>query len=471
MVNEDAFLSLYSALRVISITRVDREKIISICYCRTDEGKYKIDSGVVIDEWKMELENTNVTDAFNKLLKTLCLHEFPCGNGPWRKQTTIHTIPLNYGKRVMKLVEKTEPQFAVTLRDYGASRSHIESLQEFVSAKHSPWTFDYSWSEEAKSLRELAVKCPELIDEDFIYKHFVTLRLTDKGISEVDEKLLKFSNLEYVTLSANYIKNVNSRNLPRKLLSLELNSNQVSELFSLCVDPPPLVHLGLGSNCLAYVVDYLSGDHWPALLSLDLSYNNLTDLPETLRKLKTLPNLRNLILMGNPLMLTPGYRGFVIDNLKAIDLLDDCRIEADERHRFNQMSKLTEHELSQCLISFQVGHIKNPPVPLELQNPDEQPEYPIISRHYYVEFQYIEEKSINFGVFEMNTSDMIGYNQFDQDRDGLSVSEDMGEGSPAPPSSAFSEKPADFPQDTFFTAVNGGSTKGLPEQTVTSVLK
>ena len=39
----------------------------------------------------------------------------------------------------------------------------------------------------------------------------------------------------------------------------------------------------------------------PSLLSLDLSYNNLTDLKTTVEILKHLPALRNLLLVGNPL--------------------------------------------------------------------------------------------------------------------------------------------------------------------------
>lgn len=39
----------------------------------------------------------------------------------------------------------------------------------------------------------------------------------------------------------------------------------------------------------------------PSLLSLDLSYNNLTDLQSTVEILKQLPVLRNLLLIGNPL--------------------------------------------------------------------------------------------------------------------------------------------------------------------------
>lgn len=408
-----------------------------------------------------------MTDAFQKLLKTLCIQEFPCGIGSWRKHVTVKTIPLNYGKKVMKMIDKTEPQFSVTLKDYDASKSHIETLQEFVSTKHSPWTFDYSWSDEAKSLREVAVKTPELIKDGFIHQHFITLRLADKGISEVDEQLLKFSNLEYLTLSTNYIKNVNSKNLPRKLLSLELNSNLVSELFSLCVDPPALVHLGLGNNCLTYVDDYLSGDHWPALLSLDLSYNNLTDLPETLRKLKTLPNLRNIILMGNPLMLTAGYRGFVVDNLKTIDLLDDLRIEADERHRCNQMARLTEQDLCQCQITFELGHIKNVPKPMELEHPEEQPDYPVITRNYYAEFHYISKEGMNADMFALDQGNGFDFDPFANIGGGThrggsgrgSSRDDMQ----TPMSMPMSDMPAQEPPDTFFTAIDDASTIEPPK--------
>ena len=39
----------------------------------------------------------------------------------------------------------------------------------------------------------------------------------------------------------------------------------------------------------------------PCLLSLDLSHNNLCDLIDVINKLSSLPKLRNLVLLGNPL--------------------------------------------------------------------------------------------------------------------------------------------------------------------------
>jgi hypothetical protein len=69
------------------------------------------------------------------------------------------------------------------LTDFGASHEKTETLQEYVSSKHSPWHLDYSWSEEAKQLREIAVKSPWLIDNNFILSHFKTLRIVDKNVS------------------------------------------------------------------------------------------------------------------------------------------------------------------------------------------------------------------------------------------------------------------------------------------------
>lgn len=67
--------------------------------------------------------------------------------------------------------------------DFGAEHEKTETLQEYVGSKLSPWNLDYSWSEEAKQLREIAVKSPWLIDDNFILSHFKTLRIVDKQVS------------------------------------------------------------------------------------------------------------------------------------------------------------------------------------------------------------------------------------------------------------------------------------------------
>ena len=53
-----------------------------------------------------------------------------------------------------------------------------------------------------------------------------------------------------------------------------------------------------------FVFDYVFR---PNLLSLDLSYNNLVNLPNVMTTLALLPKLRNLVLQGNPLTVRSSF--------------------------------------------------------------------------------------------------------------------------------------------------------------------
>ncbi|KAL3856249.1 hypothetical protein ACJMK2_011024 [Sinanodonta woodiana] len=313
------------------------------------------------------------------------------------------TRPKNLQK--LKSKEKIESKFTVTLKDYGANLEKTEALEEYVISKSSPWKLDYSWSNEAKMLREVAVKSPWLIDDVFILSFFKTIRIVDKNVSEVDPGFLRFSNLEELTLSCNFITTVNAKNLPRSLKVLELCGNQISDLSSLCVQPPELIHLGLGFNRLSFIGDCLTQDYWPSLLSLDLGHNNLTDLLDVVRKLGSLPKLRNLILQGNPLALIPGYRGYTIDCLRKLSILDDIMISADERHHFKGLARRREYILDEAKVTFEVICIKGVPIPDELKNPEDLPEFPIIERKYFVQFMFPEDTSSKAEVFQLTQDD------------------------------------------------------------------
>ena len=67
--------------------------------------------------------------------------------------------------------------------DFGAQHEKTETLEEYLGSAKSPWSLDYSWSEEAKQLREIAVKSPWLIDDSFVLNHFKTLRIVDKNVT------------------------------------------------------------------------------------------------------------------------------------------------------------------------------------------------------------------------------------------------------------------------------------------------
>lgn len=76
----------------------------------------------------------------------------------------------------------------------------------------------------------------------------------------------------------------------------------------------------------------------PNLVSLDLSFNNLTDLHSMVAGLQTLQHLRLLLLQGNPLALVPHYRGFTIDSLARLCVLDDITVASSEKHLFRGLS-------------------------------------------------------------------------------------------------------------------------------------
>lgn len=72
----------------------------------------------------------------------------------------------------------------------------------------------------------------------------------------------------------------------------------------------------------------------PNLVSLDLGFNDLTDLQSMVASLRTLQYLRLLVLQGNPLALVPYYRGFTIDSLSGLCVLDDITVASSEKHQF-----------------------------------------------------------------------------------------------------------------------------------------
>ncbi|XP_076452547.1 leucine-rich repeat-containing protein 43-like isoform X2 [Babylonia areolata] len=326
--------------------------------------------------------------AFERQLKTLCIKEFPCGLGDWREPDAKLQKPKKiYLRSISGRIPKPPLDLNVS-KEPGPQTERTEALQELVNSKLSPWHLDYSWSDEAKELREIAVKSPWLIDNQFVLNHFRTLKIVDKGVTEVDERLLQLQNLTELTLTANFIHSVNSKHLPASLQVLELCANEISDISALCVRPPLLLHLGLGYNRVSFVHDYITGDYWPALLSLDLSNNNLTDLLDIVRKVSTLPKLRNLILLGNPLSLIPGYRGYTIDSLRKLSVLDDIRISADERHHFKGLARRREYILDEAKVGLEVTYLKGVPQPDELKHPEDQPEYPVVERNYYVRFMF-----------------------------------------------------------------------------------
>ncbi|KFQ70259.1 Leucine-rich repeat-containing protein 43, partial [Phaethon lepturus] len=266
-----------------------------------------------------------------------------------------------------------------------------EALMELLSDRRSPWALPSDCSPRDQRLRETAVLTPKLVRGSNVFQVFRSLRIVGKGVEEVDKGLLQLQQLEELILSANHISVITSDNLPRTLKVLELCCNAVADLQDLCAQPPPeLRHLGLGYNRLRGPSQdkYLTAHFWPNLVSLDLSFNNFTNLLELVSQLSSLQKLRVLVLQGNPLALVPPYRGFVIDSLPKLSILDDIHIEPDERHQFHGLARQPELIRRGARVVVSIGEMKGVPDPSSRQQLEVGSKAPVITYSYCVTYEF-----------------------------------------------------------------------------------
>uniref|UniRef100_A0A663MLW4 Leucine rich repeat containing 43 n=1 Tax=Athene cunicularia TaxID=194338 RepID=A0A663MLW4_ATHCN len=343
--------------------------------------------------WMAAPARCSVSAALREHLQHLGLQDFPCGLGSWvrgRGGTAMGRGRPGLG------ADPAEQEEAVLL-----GQESPEARMELLRDPHSPWALLPACSPQDQHLREMAVLAPELVRGSSIFQVLRSLRIVGKGVSAVDEGLLQLEQLEELILSANYISRISSVNLPRTLKVLELCCNAVADLQDLCAQPPPeLQHLGLGYNrlCGPLQDEYLTANFWPNLVSLDLSFNNFTDLLGLVSQLSSLQKLRVLVLQGNPLALIPAYRGFLVDSLPKLCILDDIRIGPQERHQFHALARQPDLPLrSEARVVVSVGEIKGVPDPRALQQLEVGSQAPVITYSYCVTYEFVEGEEIKDG--------------------------------------------------------------------------
>ncbi|XP_061133931.1 leucine-rich repeat-containing protein 43-like isoform X5 [Syngnathus typhle] len=148
------------------------------------------------------MSSVALSAVLDKHIRRLCLDQFPCGKGSWRKDG---------GSEAEAVTEDTD------------------ALLDLLNCPHSPWHHDEPWSPQAAALQRVAVVEPERLDADFVCSYFRKLRIVDKDVSVVDNYLLKFCNLQELVLSANRISEISAENLPRTLKRPELVCLDLSE--------------------------------------------------------------------------------------------------------------------------------------------------------------------------------------------------------------------------------------------------
>nr|XP_061800665.1 leucine-rich repeat-containing protein 43-like [Nerophis lumbriciformis] len=302
--------------------------------------------------------------VLDKHIRRLCLDQFPCGTGSWRKG--------GISSDTETLTEDTD------------------TLLDLLSCPHSPWHHDEPWSPQAAALQRVAVVEPERLDTDFVCSYFRKLRIVDKDVSVIDKYLLKFCNLQELVLSANRICEISAENLPRTLKVLELRANQLCALGRLAISPPPrLQYLGLAANYLGSRRDvaHLTGRQWPELVCLDLSECDFGEQRPLLKALGTLPCLRTLVLEGNPFTLAPSYPGFAVDALPRLCYLDAAWIAPEERHRYRGMARMRHLLVDWASTTVRVGRMQGVPDPSLDAVPD-APEFPVVSYSYFVSYMF-----------------------------------------------------------------------------------
>ncbi|NXF33371.1 LRC43 protein, partial [Nyctibius bracteatus] len=329
----------------------------------------------------------SLSAAFLEHLRRLGLQDFPCGRGSWNKSRfDAHTSPRG-GQPGPGL--GTDP--AGQEEDVPLGEESPEVLMELLSDQHSPWALPPDCSPQDQHLREMAVLTPELVRGPNVFQVLRSLRIVGKGVEEVDKGLLQLQQLEELILSANEISRITSANLPRTLKVLELCGNAVADLQDLCAQPPPeLQHLGLGYNrlCSPLQDKYLTAAFWPNLVSLDLSFNNFTDLLGLVSQLSSLQKLRILVLQGNPLALIPTYRGFLVDSLPKLSILDDIHVGPDERQQFHGLARQSELIRNEARVVVSVGEIKGVPYPSARQQLEVGSKAPVITYSYCVTYEF-----------------------------------------------------------------------------------
>ncbi|NXD97888.1 LRC43 protein, partial [Chaetorhynchus papuensis] len=346
---------------------------------------------------------SSVSAAFQEYLRHLGLQDFPCGLGSWVRLWGGTAVGHGTGLPLLLLSPCLQNKSCLNARRSPRAEpagleeavppgeETPEALLELLRDQHSPWALPPDCSPQDRLLREVAVLAPELLRGSRVFQVVKSLRILDKGVEEVDEGVLQFQQLEELILSANHISKVTSAHLPQTLKVLELCCNAVCDLQDLCARPlPELQHLGLGYNrlCGPSQEKQLTVDFWPNLVSLDLSFNSLTDLLGLVSQLSTLQNLHILVLQGNPLALIPTYRGFLVDSLPKLSILDDIHIGPEERQQFHGLARQPELIRSEGRVVVSIGEMKGLPDPKALQQLKVGSEGPVITYSYCVTYEF-----------------------------------------------------------------------------------
>ena len=137
------------------------------------------------------------------------------------------------------------------------------------------------------------------IPQKFLWSNLLTLKLSNCGISKIDESLHFFPSIEHLDLSHNTISHIIHLQdcIDLKYVNFSYNRIRVLSNFERVIGSVTMINLAHNE------VESLDGiDRILSLEKLDISYNRINDFGE-IQVLCRLPNIEFIRLEGNPLAL------------------------------------------------------------------------------------------------------------------------------------------------------------------------
>ena len=203
----------------------------------------------------------------------------------------------------------------------------------------------------------------------YVMSYFTQLQFSNLSITALDEGFARFSRLAQLVISGNSI--VTLQHLPSSLDSLCAYANEISAIDTRTCAKLRTRHVGLGYNRLTdgQLTNLIVA--FPNVIVLDISFNALTNLDFVLSKLDLCPSLEHLVLYGNPLAMTYGYRAAVLAALPRLRTLDDLAVPGAEEVDAAAAQQPDETAVGSVAIAVRLFDLSGVVVPSDVSAPVE----------------------------------------------------------------------------------------------------
>uniref|UniRef100_F7FJD5 Leucine rich repeat containing 43 n=1 Tax=Rattus norvegicus TaxID=10116 RepID=F7FJD5_RAT len=159
-----------------------------------------------------------------------------------------------------------------------------------------------------------------------------------------------------------------------------------------------------------------------------LKFLKLEELVLSANKIKDI-DANNLppTLKGNPLALVPYYRGFTVDSLARLCVLDDITVSPSEKHQFRGLNSHGDLLAREAQFVVTIGNVRGV-LDSSILDPEPGPDGPFISYSYYVTYDFVEDEEkegITSGMEELHPDSVL--DEIDKPSSGMDEEEEEEE--------------------------------------------